>query len=58
MHSNEQFFVVEFGLVGEYVRVGVGCDREVALADLFADSGPRDARQVSERDPPVAEVVG
>jgi hypothetical protein len=49
--------VVEFGLVGENVRLDVGRDRELALADPLADPRPPHPAQVERRDAPVAQVV-
>jgi hypothetical protein len=39
------------------VRIGVGRNRQVALADELADPGPGHAAQVQQRDPAVAKVV-
>ena len=46
MYSGEQVGVVELDLVGENVRVRVRGDSEVALPDVLADPGPRDAGEV------------
>ena len=53
----EEGRVVELGLIGQDVRVCVGSDREVALADALSDPGLRHAAEVQERDPAVPEVV-
>jgi hypothetical protein len=53
----EQSRVVEFPLVEHDVRVDVRGRRQVPLADELPDPRPRNAAQVQERDPAVAEVV-
>lgn len=49
--------VVELVLADEDMRVRVGGDAEVALADELADARPRHPAQMQEADPPVPEVV-
>src|SRR5262249_48919868 len=53
----EECDLVEFAVVEQDVCVGVGCDRERALADAGADQGPGFALAVPEADAAVAEVV-
>ena len=55
--SANQRSVVELGLVGEHMRVGVGGHGEIALADELGDPRPRDAPQMQQPDPPVTQIV-
>ena len=55
--SREQDLVVELGLVGEDVGVRPRGRHQVGVADDLADSGPREALSVQERDAPVPQVV-
>lgn len=49
--------VIELGLVGADARIDVGRDRDVPLADEFAEPRPRQALEVEQADSPMPQVV-
>ena len=53
----DQLRVVEFRLVAQDVRVGVGGHGQVALPDELGDPRPRHAPQVEQRDPTMTQIV-
>ena len=57
-HAANSSHVVGFAAVAEDVRIGVGGDAQLPLADEAADLRQRPPLPVQEADPPVTEVVG